>query len=760
MEMDNHYLIHIDGLVQGVGFRPFIYKLAQEHHLYGCVDNRNDGVYIELDCSKKDAELFMNDVFKKKPKIAHIHKYSISLQKASSSFSDFHITASKEHGSEITRISPDIAVCQDCLRDMETQPHRLLYPFVNCTHCGPRFSIIKDLPYDRSQTTMKKFKMCHHCQSEYGNITDRRFHAQPIACNHCGPSFSCKNRSDTSYSYYLSILHEIVKTIKSGGIVAMKGLGGYNLLCDAHNTESILRLRKIKHREKKPFAVMFPNEKTAKRWLYINKTESAILNSWRRPIVLLKEHVKLNTELNQGLTTLGTILPYLPIHFDLFRYSDLDAVVFSSGNFGNEPIIIENNEAEKKLYPISDLFVSHNRDIHNRVDDSIVQCINNNIQIIRHSRGYAPEPIVTENYTEGILAFGAEKTASFAIGKSKDIILSQHIGDLENMETFEFHKETILRFCRLFRFNPHYLVSDLHPDYLSTRLAKEVSLKTGIPLLQVQHHHAHAVSVMVEHNLHENVLAICMDGTGLGTDNCSWGGEFLQCNRKEFCRLNHFPYIALPGGDKAAKEGWRMAISYLHHYNLPIPAPLKKAIGIEKINMIKTMIDKHINTYYTSSCGRLFDAVSALLGICYQNSFQGEAAILLEHTAYDPEKNSYPLLTEELSFHSLFKGIITDLSKNISPEIIAAKFHNTLADILFDNALELLEENGLSKIVLSGGVFQNKKLLQLLIQKFKVKKIPYYYTTRIPCNDAGISVGQLGIGAATVYKNQLCTNYP
>lgn len=753
MEIHNHYLIHIDGLVQGVGFRPFIYKLAQEHRLHGCVDNRNDGVYIELDCSQKDAELFINDVFKKKPNIAHIHKCSISLQKASSNFSDFHITASKEHGSEITRISPDIAVCPDCLQDMETQPHRIRYPFINCTHCGPRFSIIKELPYDRSQTTMESFEMCQHCRSEYENITDRRFHAQPIACNHCGPYYSCKNNTDTSSLDYFSILQEIVKTVKSGGIVSMKGLGGYNLLCDAHNTESILRLREIKQREKKPFAIMFPDEKTAKKWLYINKTESDILHSWRRPIVLLKEHTKLNCELNQGFTTLGAILPYLPIHFDLFKYSNLDTVVFSSGNFGDEPIIIENYDAEKKLYPISDLFVSHNRDIHNRVDDSIVQYIDNDIQIIRRSRGYTPEPIVTENYTEGIFAFGAEKTASFAIGKSKDIILSQHIGDLENMETFEFYRETIHRFCKLFRFNPRYLVSDLHPDYLSTRLAKEISQKTGVPLLQVQHHHAHAVSVMVEHNLYEDILAICMDGSGLGTDNCSWGGEFLQCNRKEFIRLSHFPYIALPGGDKAAKEGWRMGVSFLYHYDLPIPGTFKRTIGIEKINTIKTMINKHINTYYTSSCGRLFDAVSALSGICYQNSFQGEAAVLLEHTASDREKSSYPLSTEELSFHSLFKGIITDLEQNIPQAIIAAKFHNTLADMLFNKALELLRENGLSKIVLSGGVFQNKRLLQLLIQKFKVKKIPYYYTSRIPCNDAGISVGQLGIGAATFYKN-------
>ncbi len=750
--MNHHYFIHIEGLVQGVGFRPFIYQLAQEHGLSGCVDNRNDGVYIELDCSGKEVKRFIRDILSKKPEIAHIRNYAVSRLPATSGFSDFRINESKESGSQITRISPDIAVCEDCLRDMVTQPHRLLYPFINCTHCGPRFSIIKDLPYDRQQTTMSEFKMCSRCQSEYDNKTDRRFHAQPIACNDCGPRYTGTDDSGISSTDYPSLLRKITATIQSGGIVAIKGLGGYNLLCDAHNTKSILRLRQIKQREKKPFAVMFPDENRAKRWLDITDTESALLNSWRRPIVLLREHQKLNPELNRGLTTLGTILPYMPIHFDIFRNSNLDAVVFSSGNFGDEPIITDNKEAEKKLRPIADLFVSHNRDIHNRVDDSVVQCIHNDFQIIRRSRGYVPEPIVTHEKMEGILAFGAEKNASFAVGKSKEIIQSQYIGNLSNVETFEFYQETIQRFCRLFRFTPRYLVCDLHPDYLSTRLAQEMSTKTEIELLQVQHHHAHAVSVMVEHHLYDDVLAICLDGTGLGTDSHSWGGEVLRCNRNTFSRLRHFPYVALPGGDKAAKQGWRMAVSYLYHYRLPIPESLKKAIGIEKIEGIKQMIDKQINTPFTSSCGRLFDAVSALLGICYQNSFQGEAAILLEHTASERETGTYPLPCQGFSFQLLFEGIIDDLSQHISRKSIATKFHNTLASMLLNNVLELLNETGLSKIVLSGGVFQNKKLLQLLIQQFKDKKIPCYYTRQTPCNDAGIAVGQLGIGAAAFYK--------
>lgn len=746
-------VLTIYGLVQGVGFRPFIYRIANEMEIKGEVDNRNNGVCIRAILTLQQQDTFISRINREHPPVACIHRIEISKEKGDPSFyPDFRITPSRSESDEITQVAPDIAVCPECMSDRKTQPYRIHYPFINCTHCGPRFSIIRDLPYDRNRTTMTDFAMCPDCREEYTDVSDRRFHAQPVACNHCGPSYYAlyNNVYITDYPRLLSLT---ARLIAEGEVIAAKGIGGYHLVCDATNEVAVSHLRQIKMRDNKPFAVMFRDMEHLKEYARVNSTEEESLLSWRRPIVLLKQRRPLASGINPDMRTLGCMLPYMPIHYDWFEQTDTPALVMTSGNLSELPIAITPEEAEKELSGKVALLLHHNREIHNRLDDSVLQVCGNQPCLIRRSRGYVPEPFFADIPVEGILAFGAEKVNTFALGKGDTVLQSQYIGDLKNWETFDFYTESLNRFRHLFRFTPKQLVCDLHPDYLSSREAERWAAEMNLPLLKVQHHHAHAVACMLEYGLHEPVLAWVLDGTGLGDDGKVWGGEFFLCDRRSYHRLLHFEYIPLPGGDKASVELWRMAVACLWHYygkHIPFPAGFVERIGWQKIEMLLAMMEKGINTPYTSGAGRLFDAVASLLAICDISTHQAEAPVRLEQTASGELSRHYPVRIENgyISFRPAFDAMLEELAEGIPVAGISASFHNTIAFALVECIRQQKEQTDISTVVLSGGCFQNKRLSEQLQQLLAKERITCYLPGRIPCNDGGISAGQLAVAAS------------
>ncbi len=739
--------IEVEGLVQGVGFRPFVYRLARKNNCNGYVLNKTDGVLIKIEGSRKDTENFSKELRSDYPVVAWVENIHVEKDKIEN-LDDFKILDSRDDLSdEISQISPDIAVCNDCLRDLKKQPRRLNFPFINCTNCGPRFTIVKDFPYDRDKTTMQVFEMCDNCRKEYNDISDRRFHAQPVACNECGPQYSL-HLSDRTVNDFDQILEVLTGLLVDGKIVAVKGMGGYHIMCDAHNEHAVKRLRNSKHREGKPFAVMFPDIDTIEEYAAVSAAEKDTLLSWRRPIVILNSKKELAFSVCAGFNTIGAFLPYMPVHYLIFERSNLPAVVLTSGNFYEEPIITDNDEAIKHLFKIADAVLTYNRDIFNRTDDSVVKIINNNECVFRRSRGYAPHPVNINLDTDGILATGAELVNCFCIGKGNQAILSQHIGDLKNYETYEFYTGTIEKFIRLFRVSPSLVVSDMHPDYLSTRFAESLKIEH----IKVQHHHAHIASCMAENKLDEPVIGVSFDGTGYGVDGNIWGSEFIIADLRDFERYTHFDYIELPGGDKAVEEPWRTAVSYLYRYFgndfYDLKLPFLESIERKKTDMILAAIDKKINCPLTSGAGRLFDAVAAITGICSISKFHAEAPMRLESvTALNIEECYDFEINKTISFKNLFKELVIDIKEGISKSIISAKFHNTIIYVIFETLTKIRKETGIEKVALSGGTFQNKYILErlktlLLHDKFKV-----YTQTGIPCNDGGVALGQLAIAA-------------
>lgn len=758
---DRGFEIKIKGLVQGVGFRPFIYSLANSMNLKGTVENTSSGVLIKLQCSVSQIEKFMNRLRIEKPSVAHITDINLSHNTISSGFHDFRIVSSSTNGSDVTYISPDMSVCQACMDDYEIQPHRIHYPFINCTHCGPRFSIINSIPYDRPFTTMRYFDMCNTCKDEYTNVSDRRFHAQPIACNHCGPTYrgylKRPNKEIELITSYKEILEQLIKELEAGHIVALKGIGGFNWWVDARNKSSVKQLRVLKNRPNKPFALMAKDIEWVKQHMSINDQEQKTLLSWRKPIVVLDEKIHLNDELNKGFGSMGVMLPYQPIHFDLFKHSHLDAIVVTSANKIGEPMLCNNAEAREYLIEKSDFYIEHNREIYNRVDDSVVQEMNRSIHVIRRARGYVPEPILNIDNTEGGVAFGAEMTAVFAIGKGEQILMGQYIGNLSNLSVYEAYQQSLQQFIHLFKLQASFLVADAHPDYYSSKWAHELAKAWNLPLYKVQHHHAHAVAVMVEHHLMENCIALILDGTGYGDDNQSWGGELLLCNRTCYERISHLPYQSLPGADKASYDCGRMTLSYFYGlygtFNA-LPHQFVKRYGESKIKQIEMLLASPLNKYQTSSAGRLFDAIAALLDICTYNSFQGEAPMKLEQAAYsyrqdmksyfEPNKDQ----NQDWNLKSIFHGILHDLEMKCPVGLIAMRFHRSIALQLSEVINRYAMKHGIRKIVISGGVFQNRLLFELLINEINGASLEVYYPINIPCNDGGIAVGQLAIAAA------------
>ncbi len=746
--------IIIKGLVQGVGFRPSIYRMAILHKLNGTVENNNTGVIINIEGDKKSVENFINDLPIRTPIASNITSIVVT-DKPYSDYSNFEIIKSSSQSNEVTEVSPDIGVCNECLEDIKTQVNRIDYAFTNCTNCGPRFTIIKDLPYDRPLTTMSVFPMCDSCKNEYIDILDRRFHAQPVACDNCGPQYSIDTKGEC-LTDIKTVIERTCSLIENGKIVAIKGLGGYHLGCSTFNDKTINRLRIAKNREGKPFAIMFKDISSAKEYLHINEEEEQVLSSWRKPIVLLKLKKKISNSISIGLDSVGVMLPYMPFHYMLFDSLSVNSIVLTSGNISDEPVLISNTEAIEKLGEISDAVVTYNREIYNRTDDSVVKVINNVARTIRRSRSYAPSPIELSINTEGIFAGGAELVNCFAIGKGNQAILSQHIGDLKNLETLEFYEESIERFSKLFRFKPELAVMDMHPDYLSSRFVE----KLDIPIVKVQHHHAHIASCMAEHKLDEKVIGISFDGTGLGDDGNIWGGEFFACDLENYERINHFEYIPQPGGDGVSKHPWRMLISYLIHYfgieSISNYEFLFNDINPNEISTIKSIIESNLNCPLTSSAGRLFDSISSLLGICHNATYHAEAPMQLESMANEniDEKYSFSI-SHDISFKSTFAEIIDELKSNICIADIAGKFHNTVVSIIVETAIITSNKTGLKKVVLSGGSFQNSILLKKAEQQLALNGFEVFTQSQIPSNDGGIALGQLAIAAKRRELNRI-----
>lgn len=738
--------IQVQGLVQGVGFRPFIYLLALKYHINGWIENRNDGVFIHAEGGEEDIDSFVKSILNEAPEASSVQDI-IVIETSSENPVDFQIIKSQSISDEITEISPDIAVCSKCLIDLKNQKHRIDYPFINCTNCGPRFTIIYELPYDREKTSMAKFEMCEICHKEYTDIYDRRFHAQPVACNHCGPTYSLVSASNKITDFHL-LLQECSSLIDNGEIIVIKGMGGYNISCDGRNETAVKKLRSLKKRENKPFAVMFRDIDSVRQYCHVNEIEEKALMSWRRPIVLLKNKQSLAFSVSNGLSSTGCMLPYLPFHYLLFEKLKTPVIVLTSGNFSDEPIIIKDPEAIEKFKGVTSGVVTHNREIVNRTDDSVVFEAGGEIRLIRRSRGYVPSPIRLKINVEGIFGAGAELTNCFCIGKGHQAILSQHIGDLQNFETYEFYLESIERYKKMFRFKPEIIVCDLHPDYLSTSFAE----KSGLPVIKVQHHHAHIASVSGEYNLFEKVIGVAFDGVGLGTDGNIWGGEFFICDLFDFERVSHFEYIPVPGGDVAVNEPWRIAVSYLYKYFgnslFDLKIPFIQNGDTEKFMQIIEMIDKKINCPLYASAGRLFDAVSSLLNICTIAGYHAEAPMRLESAISNHTDRKYHIETGNIiSFASLFEQLISDLQKNIPVSVISTCFHNSIADLIFRTVKFLHQEYRIKKVVLSGGSFQNKYLLERTINELTKLKFDVYSPVKIPANDGGISLGQLIIAA-------------
>jgi hydrogenase maturation protein HypF len=743
--------IQITGVVQGVGFRPYIYRLANECGLVGSVLNDSAGVDIEIEGFASAVSSFIDRLRPEAPPLSRIITFDVSDLDPNG---DRQFKIVQSHGTKEQKvlISPDVAVCDDCRREMfDPADRRYRYPFINCTNCGPRFTIVRDIPYDRPLTSMSAFPMCADCQREYDDPTNRRFHAQPNACWECGPQVELWDTGQPQRGK--DPVGDAVARIRAGEIVAIKGLGGFHLAADATNNTAVERLRERKRRFEKPLAIMVPDIETAKRFCVLNEDTRRVLQSVQRPIVLAPrlKNKELAESVAPGIHELGVFLPYTPLHFLIFAAGNFEALVMTSANLSEEPIVIDNQEAVFRLKNIADCFLVHNREILIRSDDSVVRVTQGKTRQIRRSRGFVPMPVFLDRDIPSVLAVGGELKNTICLTRAKTAFLSQHVGDLENLESFGFFRETVEHLTRILEIEPQAIAYDLHPDYLSTKWALQ---QTATKLIGVQHHHAHIASCMAENHLNEKVIGFSLDGTGYGTDGHIWGGEVLVADYAAFERAFHFDYVPLPGGAAAIHEPWRIALSYLHHhYGSELwkwNVPFLNALDRKKADLLLNMIDKKINSPLTSSCGRLFDAVAALLGIRNTVSYEGQAAIQLENAMVDETDDSaYPLATAEgiIDTKPLFDELLRDLQKGVDTKRISSRFHNGLINAFVTIASALRDQHAIRKICLSGGTFQNLYLSENLQQKLESAGFEVYTQSEVPCNDGGLSLGQALIAA-------------
>ena len=850
--------IRVNGVVQGVGFRPFVYRLAQERALAGFVQNDGDGVVIEVQGAAKKLADFPAAIQQEAPDAAHITDLAVE-QISPRRENGFSIIASTQNGAPSTLISPDLNVCDDCLRELfDPKDRRYRYPFINCTNCGPRFTIISGVPYDRPFTSMAVFEQCEACLREYHDPENRRFHAQPNACADCGPSLNFYNPDDNGPKTNDAIAATI-EWLKAGRIVAIRGLGGFHLACDAFNAKAVQRLRERKGRAEKPFALMAPDVETVARFCEINAAERSALESVARPIVILRAKMKNELPRNSapGNRNLGFMLPATPLHHLLLR-DNFPALVMTSANFSEEPIAISNDEALERLAGIADGFLLHNREILQRCDDSIVRFCLNETRVLRRARGFVPAPVQlgdkmngevrrrtkptpglsrekagafkgrfsenlsiirhvipaqagiqttapqswvpacagmteavlsskrekptpkrgpgvgklrrphantlnqktsTSTFHHPILACGGELKNAIALSRSDQAFLSQHIGDLDNPKAMQFFEECVTHLQKILQVQPEWIAHDLHPEYLSTKWA----LRQSAPKIGVQHHHAHLAAVMAENGVTEPTIGVILDGTGYGTDGTIWGGEILVGDCADFERTAWLEPAPMPGGDAAIRQPWRMALSYLQaafgqEAEQFIPGSLK-SIPDERRRVVLKMIRQGLNAPLTSSCGRLFDAVAALLGLGAEISFEAQAAIALEMCADEKEKSIYAEAVESakaefgaITTAPLIRCIVDDIQKDVPSKKIAARFHRTLAEIFVQQTMLAAESTGLHRVGLSGGVFQNAFFFSVIIERLRAAGFEVLTHKTIPCNDGGLALGQIAVAKARINR--------
>ncbi|WP_114454106.1 carbamoyltransferase HypF [Halopolyspora algeriensis] len=743
----------VEGVVQGVGFRPFVHSLATRLGLSGHVGNDVHGVFLEVEGTTAAVERFLVSVTEQAPPLAVIERITTDELAACGSGS-FEIVASEAAGTRGTLVSADSTTCADCLREM-LDPHdrRFGHPFVNCTNCGPRFTIVRDIPYDRPLTTMSAFAMCARCESEYHDPADRRFHAQPVCCPDCGPRLRLHDAAGVVLPG--DPLAGAVAALERGEIVAIKGLGGYHLAVDATNQDAAATLRKRKHREDKPFAVVVSGPERAEDLCVVGEDEQALLTSPRRPIVLLRARTgtALAAAVAPGNRRLGVMLPYTPLHHLLLRQLDTP-IVLTSGNVADEPIAYTEQQARARLSGIVDVFLSHDRAIHMRTDDSVVRSFRGREMLLRRSRGYVPQPIpLAWDFPRHVLACGAELKNTFCVAKQHHAFVSHHIGDLENHETLASFAEGIEHFRRLFEVDPRLVAHDLHPEYLSTKYAQGLD---DVELVGVQHHHAHIAACLVDNAESGPVLGVAFDGLGYGTDDTLWGGEFLLSDLVDFRRLAHLEPVAMPGATTAIRQPWRMAVAHLvSAYGQHLPAELDLLRRNEQQwPAVADLAARGVSAPPTSSAGRLFDAVAALLGVRHAINYEGQAAVELEQGTDLDERGSYPVTVPaggeplRVPGSDLVRAVVEDLRAGVAAPVIAARFHNGVADMIAEVCTRLRESTGVSTVALSGGVFQNMLLLERTTARLEAGDFRVLVHARVPTNDGGISLGQVAVAGA------------
>lgn len=744
--MPHRIKISIKGAVQGVGFRPFIYKLANSLGLKGYVLNTPQGVIIEAEGEDNLLLDFTKRIGTEKPPISLIQ--NISIEKLPlNNFRDFEIRKSDLRGAPNAIVLPDIATCKDCFEEIfDVNNRRYLYPFTNCTNCGPRYSILESLPYDRARTTMKIFNMCPECKAEYENPDDRRFHAQPNACPVCGPYVELWNSDGAILNFHNDAISETINAIKEGKIIAIKGLGGFHLVVDAMNINAIKRLRKNKNREEKPFALMYPDNDMIKRDCEITDAEERLLLSAQAPIVILKRksNCKIPNEIAPLNPNLGIMLPYTPLHHILMNYLK-SPIVATSGNLAEEPICIDENDALIRLKGIADLFLVHNRPIYRHVDDSIARIIMNEKVLFRRARGYAPMPVIinTENKKQ-ILSVGGHLKNTIAVSKGSEVFISQHIGDLETLESYNSFCNTIEKFKEIFKIEPEDIICDLHPDYISTKYVKEKYANISY----VQHHESHILSVIAENDLKEPVLGIAFDGAGFGTDKTIWGGEFFLANNNEIKRVASLKQFQLPGGESSFKVIYKSAFGILYEiFGVDTLDIFHYGIPEKESKILLQMLENNINSPVCSSVGRLFDAVASILDVRQRVNFEGQAAMELEFLTdgcFSEDYYETEILNTDndiivLDWTKLIVQIIEDKENKVSLNIISVKFHNSLVYAI----VEIAKIINIKSIALSGGCFQNKYLLESSIRELRKNGFNVFWNKEVPANDGGISLGQI-----------------
>jgi hydrogenase maturation protein HypF len=753
-----------------VGFRPFVYRLASEEALTGFIGNDTDGVTIEVEGNLARVEAFLARLRSEAPPLARIDSIAVRAMTPSGETA-FRIVASEVLGRVSTGIPPDAATCPDCLRELlDPNDRRYRYPFLNCTNCGPRFTITRRIPYDRPQTSMARFPMCPVCQAEYDDPLNRRFHAQPNACWQCGPRVWLSNRDGAEIAADDAVTAAIDRLL-GGGIVAIKGIGGFHLSVDATNEAAVMRLRQRKHRYGKPLAVMVRELDAARAVCALTREEEALLMTAARPIVLARkrEGNEIAAGVAPGIPWLGVYLPYAPLQHLLFADRRVRALVMTSANLSEEPIAIDNEEARMRLGEIADLFLMHDREILQRCDDSVAAVVDGAPQLIRRARGFVPLGVELPLHAPPLLAVGGHLKNVFALARGRRVYQSQHLGDLENLTGLDFFKESLGHLMRTFEIEPEAVVHDLHPGYLSTGWAKEWAQQKGLSLIAVQHHHAHIAGCMAEHGVAGPVIGLSLDGTGYGTDGKIWGGEVLICRLDGFERFAHLEYVPMPGSTAAIREPWRMALGHLHAAGFDVGSSealsLSGATG-KDAQLLKRMMERGINSPLTSSLGRLFDAAAAVVLGRRVVDYEAQAAIELEGIAVDePDELGYEMemvggdwaarVPAILSAGALWRGLLADLRAGVGKPQIAARFHAGVAAGFIQAAVRARAATGITQVAMSGGCMHNRRLARLLRVALEAEGFEVFRHVQVSPGDGGLSYGQAAVAAAILSQHKL-----